>query len=235
MCTGSTTRTQATIRNSQGLVNADESPGYQLHGGHPIASDAGTGTTESPVKTVDTAARGIDADAFRRIFGAFPTGVTVITCRDVAGNPIGLTATAVASVSLSPPQLLVCLDNRKYTLHAIRETGRFVVNFLHGSQTEVASRFASHQPEKFIGLDWFAGHASKAPILAGALAHAECEVHKVVPSGDHVIVIGSIIGGAAFDGSALLYHAGRYGCSPNGHELAAIAGAVEQNPRRAAC
>lgn len=51
----------------------------------------------------------VDPRALRDAFGAFPTGVTVVTACDGEGHPIGFTANSFTSVSLNPPLLLVCL------------------------------------------------------------------------------------------------------------------------------
>ncbi len=57
-----------------------------------------------------------DPRALRDAFGAFATGVTVVTASDAAGKPIGFTANSFTSVSLDPPLLLVCLakSSRNY-------------------------------------------------------------------------------------------------------------------------
>ena len=153
---------------------------------------------------------GVDADMFRELLGSFPSGVTIVTCRDSAGNPVGLTATAIASVSLEPPQLLTCVAEGKYTLNAIRRTGRFAVNILAGDQRDLSNRFATPHPDKFSGIEWTPGPRTGVPLLAGAVAHAECEVAQIVPAGDHAIVIGTVVAGDAEGGSPLLYHARRY-------------------------
>ena len=44
-----------------------------------------------------------DTRDFRRALGRFATGVTVVTCLDAAGHPVGVTANSFSSVSLDPP------------------------------------------------------------------------------------------------------------------------------------
>jgi flavin reductase (DIM6/NTAB) family NADH-FMN oxidoreductase RutF len=158
--------------------------------------------------------RQVDPATFREVLGSFPSGVTIVTTTDLAGTPVGLTATAVASVSIEPPQLLVCLASGTYTLQSIRHTGRFVVNILASDQVDLSTRFASRGGDKFANLVWAPGSNTRAPILTGCLATAECEVDQVVPSGDHTVVIGRIVEGHARPGSPLLYHARRYASWP---------------------
>jgi flavin reductase (DIM6/NTAB) family NADH-FMN oxidoreductase RutF len=160
----------------------------------------------------------VDPDTFKQILGSFPSGVTVVTTTDVTGRPVGLTATAVASVSMDPPQLLVCIAEGKFTLQSIRYTSKFAVNILSGEQAGVSTRFASSMPGKFEDVLWHRAAESGMPIIDGSLAHAECEVEHIVQAGDHAIVIGRITHGEGRDGSPLLYHARRYATWPRTDE-----------------
>ncbi|MBS1890572.1 MAG: 3,4-dihydroxy-2-butanone-4-phosphate synthase [Actinobacteria bacterium] len=126
----------------------------------------------------------------RDVMGHFATGVSVVTARDPAGNPVGTTANAISSVSLDPPLLLACLANDSETLAAIRDTGRFAINILAADQRHHSDRFAkkgdavaSHEVE-------FSEHDLGVPVLPGALATIACEVEAIHPAGDHQIVVG---------------------------------------------
>src|SRR5207244_10797956 len=70
---------------------------------------------------------GVDPAQFRQLLGRFATGVTVVTTRDLRGRPIGMTASSVASVSLDPPLLLVCVDRRHDMHPAMQAASRFVL------------------------------------------------------------------------------------------------------------
>ncbi|BCW86435.1 hypothetical protein NicSoilE8_41080 (plasmid) [Arthrobacter sp. NicSoilE8] len=144
-------------------------------------------------------------DEFRTVFGAFPTGVTIVTCTDELGLPVGMTVSAVSALSLDPPQLLVCLQHGKYTLDAVRESGRFAVNFLSEDQADLSNRFASNRFDKFSGVSWAPGQTAGVPCLEGALAVAECAVADVITSGDHDIIIGTLTAGRGREGTALVY------------------------------
>src|SRR5262249_60264069 len=69
--------------------------------------------------------RVIAPDDFRRVLGHFATGVTIVTTRDADGRPTGLPASAFCSVSLDPPQILVCVDHKSHTYPALRHASRF--------------------------------------------------------------------------------------------------------------
>lgn len=160
---------------------------------------------------------GVNSLLFRRIMSSFPTGVTVVTTLGDNGVSVGLTANAVTAVSLTPPQLLVCLGRDRYTCQAARERGAFAVNFLDHSQRWIAERFASGAPDKFADTEIFAGRLG-LPLIAGALAHAECVIDKQIDAGDHMILIGCIRAGEAADGRPLMFYRREYGAWPSGAE-----------------
>src|SRR3712207_9377151 len=71
----------------------------------------------------------VDSELFRNLIGHFATGVTVITASE-DGTRFGSTASAVSSLSLEPPMLLVCLNHSSATGQAIERVGHFAVNIL---------------------------------------------------------------------------------------------------------
>lgn len=129
-----------------------------------------------------------DPREFRDAFGAFATGVAVVTTDGPAG-PVGLTTNAVASVSLEPPIFLVCFAATSRTLPVVRARGALVVSVLRAEQQGMAERFASkHDPaEKFhgIALDALGG----VPAIAGAAASFSGEIEQFVTAGDHEIAL----------------------------------------------
>jgi 3-hydroxy-9,10-secoandrosta-1,3,5(10)-triene-9,17-dione monooxygenase reductase component len=151
----------------------------------------------------------VDSLSFRRALGQFASGVTVVTTRDAAGEPLGLTVSAFCSVSLHPPLVLVCLDRRSDTNHGVRDCGHFAVSVLAEEQEEVSRRFAAPGKGKF---DGFACHEGRHGLLLvpGALAHVQCRVRSRHEEGDHVVWIGEVIALSVQPGRPLLYHAGAY-------------------------
>ena len=154
--------------------------------------------------------RPVDASHFRAVMGHFATGVTVVTATSPQG-PVGMTANAVASLSLDPLLLLVCFDNDARTLPVVRETERFGVNVLAAGQEELARRFAGKLPEaeKFAGV----AHSTYEgiPVLEGALAWVGCALERLVEAGDHTIGIGAVEGAEVGRGEPLVWFRGRYG------------------------
>jgi flavin reductase (DIM6/NTAB) family NADH-FMN oxidoreductase RutF len=153
---------------------------------------------------------GVDKQTFRAVMGSFAAGVTIVTVNDTDGTPKGFTATGIASLSLDPPLLLLCLDHRSDTLPAMQEAKSFVVNMLRHGQEELSARFASKGIDKFAVVSYHDGELG-APVLEDVLAYAECTVKAKLPGGDHTIFVGEIEHAAAFEGDPLLYYRGSYG------------------------
>jgi flavin reductase (DIM6/NTAB) family NADH-FMN oxidoreductase RutF len=130
---------------------------------------------------------------------------------DDDGTPRGFTASAVSSLSLEPRMLLVCVNEHSSSLETIKSAGAFVVNILATSQQDLAQQFATRVGDRFVGLRWRPGPETRAPVLDGTLAYAECRLVDTCKGGDHVIVMGEIVAGDAHEAEPLLYFRGRYG------------------------
>jgi flavin reductase (DIM6/NTAB) family NADH-FMN oxidoreductase RutF len=157
-----------------------------------------------------TTQNGPGPELFREAIGRFATGVTVITTLTPDG-PAGMTASAVASLSLDPVLLLVCISNRLPTHSAIQHANRFAVNVLGEGSERIARDFATPGIDKFAGIpvDADAG----VPVLTDAIAHFVCDVHECHPGGDHSIFIGAVRSCAyRAGGGPLLYWGSRFGC-----------------------
>lgn len=94
-----------------------------------------------------------DPRALRDAFGAFATGVTVVTASDAAGKPIGFTANSFTSVSLDPPLLLVCLAKSSRNYESMTSAGRFAINVLSETQKDVSNTFARPVEDRFAAVD----------------------------------------------------------------------------------
>ena len=147
--------------------------------------------------------------ALRNAFGAFLTGVTVVTAKDAEGRPIGFTANSFASVSLDPPLLLVCLARRSSNYAALTGAAGFAVNILAEAQEAVSNTFARPSDDRFAAVDWaFGPHG--APVIAGAAAWFDCAMHEVIDAGDHAILIGRVEAFADAGANGLGYARGAY-------------------------
>ncbi|MDO8210200.1 flavin reductase [Conexibacter sp. CPCC 206217] len=147
-----------------------------------------------------------DAETFRAVLGHLPTGVTVIT----AAGPVGMACNSFCSVSLRPALVAFCAATTSSTWPRIQATGRFCVNVMacgHGDLTRAFSRR---------GVDRFADVASHqrlgGPGLDEAVAWIDCEIEAEHRAGDHMIVVGRVIGlEAAAEREPLVFSRGGFG------------------------
>jgi flavin reductase (DIM6/NTAB) family NADH-FMN oxidoreductase RutF len=151
--------------------------------------------------------------AFRAALGSFVTGVAVMST-EVDGVPHGMTANAVTSVSLEPPMVLVCVDRTAHMASVVERSGRFALSVLAADQADLSTRFAD--PSRGLGAREFDGvevqqGSAGVPLLAGAVAHIECEVDRIVPAGDHLVVLGAVVALHSTPGEPLAYLRGVYG------------------------
>ena len=150
-----------------------------------------------------------DPKPLRSAFGAFATGVTVITTRQPDGTPRGFTANSFTSVSLDPPLLLVCLAKSAHSAEVFAQAPHFAVNILAEDQKAVSGLFASRAPDKFAQCAWTPGHGD-VPLIDGSLAQFACANHQLVDAGDHLILIGRIEDVATSEGQPPGYFRGNY-------------------------
>jgi flavin reductase (DIM6/NTAB) family NADH-FMN oxidoreductase RutF len=151
----------------------------------------------------------IDGEVFRDVIGRFASGVTVVTARCDGAN-YGMTASAVSSVSLEPPLLLICVNRSNSTHNAISKSGAFAVNILAEAQAELATTFANHGPNKFNAVGHDEGTLD-LPVLCDALAVLECTLADKLVGGTHEVFVGKVRYARASDGAPLTYFRGRLG------------------------
>lgn len=151
----------------------------------------------------------LDSRALRSALGSFATGVTVVTCRDEAGEPVGLTVNSFNALSLDPPLVLWSLRLASPNLAAFDAATHFAINVLAEAQVDLSRRFASAQPAKFDDGLWLDGTV-RVPLLAGSVASFECERVSSQTAGDHRLYIGRVVAVAAQPVPPLLFHGGRY-------------------------
>jgi len=152
----------------------------------------------------------VEPPLFRQLLGRFATGVTVLTTRNQSGQPVGMTASSLASVSLNPPLVSVCVDVSADMHQALSASGVFVINILAADQEELSRRFADlSAEERFTGIGWRETPGGLI-LLRGALAHLECERYADFPLGDHTLFVGRVTGGEVGEGEPLIYYRGGY-------------------------
>jgi flavin reductase (NADH) len=134
-----------------------------------------------------------DADArkqFRQAMAHLCAAVNVITTAGALGR-CGITASAVCSVTDTPPTLLICM-NRSSAMHAIFEGNNNVcVNVLPGEHEMLAKHFAGQtevpMEERFGWPIWDDGLAG-VPVLRDALASIQGEIVQLKEIGSHSVM-----------------------------------------------
>ena len=180
------------------------------HRAHVRARDEHAGPAAGPGGGMSSLApESVDCDVFRNVIGHFASGVTVITARG-DDKDHGMTASAVTSLSMDPPMLLVCINDRNPTAHAVSASGAFAVNILAESQADLAEQFGRPGDDKFSGVDKRYGCLGE-PVLGEALAHLECRVEEEVRGGTHRVFLSRVVHADARDGAPLTYFRGTFG------------------------
>lgn len=150
-----------------------------------------------------------DPQDLRRALAQFATGVTVVTTRDAAGTPVGMTANSFASVSLTPPLVLWSLARSAASFEAFSAARGFRVHVLASDQMDIAKRFATRGADKFAIGEW-THEAQTPPQLAGCVAWFECVTRSRHDEGDHVIFVGRIESMGVPGGVPLIFHDSRF-------------------------
>jgi flavin reductase (DIM6/NTAB) family NADH-FMN oxidoreductase RutF len=130
--------------------------------------------------------------SFRAAMRRLAATVTIIST-GTAGIRHGITATAVTSLSVDPPSLLVCV-NRSGKIHQyLSESDRFCVNLLHSEQAALSEAFSGklHPDERFMHGNWVED-GDGLPYLADAQANVFCNKVECMAYASHAIFIGEV-------------------------------------------
>jgi flavin reductase (DIM6/NTAB) family NADH-FMN oxidoreductase RutF len=150
-----------------------------------------------------------DQREIRKAFGGFVTGVTVVTALDSLGIPRGLTANSFTSVSLNPPFVLVCIDEKATSHPVFKAAQAFGVSILGAAQRATSGLFASKATDKFERTQTFKSETG-TPLLQGAVSWFDCTTHSVTEVGDHLVVVGRVVAFGHDSGTPLAYCRGNY-------------------------
>lgn len=149
----------------------------------------------------------------RDLMARFATGVTVVAARH---GPLlaGMTANAIASISVDPPLMMASVARKAETHGAIIGSHAFAISVLAADQRALAECFARPTTaEKLTGFCDAAWHEAESgsPILEGALAYFDCRLVNRYDGGDHTIFLGEIVAaGFREDAQPLLWYASAF-------------------------
>jgi flavin reductase (DIM6/NTAB) family NADH-FMN oxidoreductase RutF len=147
----------------------------------------------------------------RRVFGAFPSGVTAIAAL-IDAKPVGLAASSFTSVSMDPPLVSVCVAHTSTTWPVLGRATRFGLSMLGDDQADLCRQLSARTDNRFEGVPW-AATTLGAVFLEGATAWLDCSTHQIVRAGDHDIVLLQVHAHRLHpdpDRSPLVFHASRF-------------------------
>jgi flavin reductase (DIM6/NTAB) family NADH-FMN oxidoreductase RutF len=129
---------------------------------------------------------------FRQAMRRFPAAVTVVTARSAEGEDIGMTATAVTSLSMDPPSLLVCINRNTAFHRAMNGVTAFCVSALRMGHETISANFGGAKPlgERFTDGVW--GREDGTPYLIDAQTNIFCYKAAVFEHATHSIVVGEV-------------------------------------------
>ncbi|MBI4426609.1 MAG: flavin reductase family protein [Candidatus Kerfeldbacteria bacterium] len=153
----------------------------------------------------------VDPEEFKTGMRSLAGAVNIVTSM-YAGCRYGMTATAVCSVSVAPPTVLVCVNRNAKTHGAIEKSGAFCINVLRAEHRELSLAFSGAQSgeARFSIAEW--SHlATGSPVLVPSLVSLDCRVAKKITHGTHTIFLGAV-GQILFGkkGRPLLYVEGKH-------------------------
>lgn len=153
----------------------------------------------------------VNEQDFKNALKLWASGVTVVTAKTEALGIKGMTATSFSSVSMEPPQVLVCINKSADTGDAVLDGKSFAINILKADQQEISNQFAggASQEERFANVNWHEGETG-SPVIDDALATIECSVVQQVLAGTHWVVIGEVQKVECRSGEPLLYYNSAY-------------------------
>jgi len=136
----------------------------------------------------------MDQDLFKQGMSKLAGGVTLITT-GTGDQRRGITATAVCSLSVSPPSLIACANKATGTGQSINESGKFAVCVLGEQHQDIAMVFAGatgiNGAERFAHGEWV-DHENGVPYLKDAVASFICDVDVTMPYGSHYAFAGKV-------------------------------------------
>ncbi|GAA1854147.1 flavin reductase family protein [Pseudonocardia ailaonensis] len=128
-----------------------------------------------------------DSHALRQAYGTFPSGVTAV-CALRDGVPVGIAASSFVSVSMDPPLVSVCVQHTSTTWPQLADLPRLGLSVLGSTHDTACRQIASRTGDRFAGIAYTATEEG-AVLLHDAAAWLDCSIFRVVPAGDHDLVL----------------------------------------------
>jgi flavin reductase (DIM6/NTAB) family NADH-FMN oxidoreductase RutF len=153
---------------------------------------------------------GFEPVQFRDALGRFTTGVCVVTAAIEGAAPFGMTINSFASLSLAPPLVLWSLQKNSGLAPQWAQAGRYAINILSADQQSLANRYARKDNHQLAREDYHLG-GQQLPLIDGAIASLECAIAARHDGGDHIILVGEVLGITLGENTEpLVFYGGQY-------------------------
>ncbi|MFT4013837.1 MAG: flavin reductase [Paracoccus sp. (in: a-proteobacteria)] len=153
----------------------------------------------------------VSQNEFREAMSRLGAAVNIVTSAGPAGR-IGLTVSAVCSVTDAPPSLLVCIRRASVLHDAFLRNGTLCVNVLSAGQGDLSPLFAGQgaltMDERFAHADW-TEITTGAPALTGAAVAVDTRIAQAIEVGTHSVLVCHIHGLRLHDRVSGLMYFGR--------------------------
>ena len=150
--------------------------------------------------------------AWAAALGRVPSGLFVLTARH-GGQETGMLASWVQQCSFDPPQVSAAVKKGRYVLDWLTDGAAFGVNVLPEGEKKLLVHFGKgFDPGEpaFTGLE-VERTGEAAPLLTAAHAFLDCRVSGRFDAGDHVLVIGRVVGGRVLSAAKPATHVRKSG------------------------
>ncbi len=136
----------------------------------------------------------LNLDDFKGAMGSWAAGVTVVTT-ELNGKVYGLTVSSFSSLSVEPVLVLACIMNSNNLAEMVKDSQKFGISILAEGQDDISNFFSKSGREPVESYTDFPTEtwATGSPLVSGAIAHVDCEVHELLPGGDHTILVGKVV------------------------------------------
>ncbi|WP_408014463.1 flavin reductase family protein [Rhodococcus spongiicola] len=168
----------------------------------------------APELAVPFAEGGIGNDEYKAAMRRHPAGVTIVTL-DSKDGPVGFTATSFASLSMNPPLISFNIALTSSSIKALHAADSIVVHLLGEHQQHLAQRFSRSADQRFSDESLWGRLETGEPVLHGTPIWMRATIHRLIPAGDHTLVIGLVTrmhndNDDEASSAPLLYHEGSY-------------------------
>lgn len=136
----------------------------------------------------------VEATDFKNAMSLLSSAVNVVTTQGESGAH-GFTASAVCSVTDSPPTLLVCMKKTSRSHANFLANQVLCVNVLNAAHEQLSNVFASSKfnSEQRFELGEWTTLTTGSPVLSDALVSFDCKIEQIQEVGTHTIFICPIV------------------------------------------